>query len=199
MAQYNSISPVLWLEKVMNKTELADNKLINLYLDQDDEAFEILYSRYKNAVYSYLNKLIPGQTVLVDDLFQQTWMKVVSKIDKYRDQQNFLAWVIRISRNLSIDHFRKEGRKKTTSMEGVEPSTSGLSLPSAGLENSELGQAIALAVETLPQEQREVFVLRQQNVSFKEIAVIQETTLNTTLGRMHYAVNKLRSVLKEWL
>ena len=184
----------------MSKTELPDKELIDLYLDQDEEAFEILYNRYKNAVYSYLNKLIPGQTVLVDDLFQQTWMKVVKKLDAYQDQQNFLAWVIRISRNLSIDHFRKEGKKKMTSMDAVEPvAASGLSLPSSGLVNEELGAAIAKAVETLPDEQREVFVLRQQNVSFKEIAVIQDTTLNTTLGRMHYAVNKLRAMLKEWL
>ena len=183
----------------MSKTELPDKELIDLYLDQDDEAFEILYSRYKNAVYSYLNKLIPGQTVLVDDLFQQTWMKVVTKIDKYQDKQNFLAWVIRIARNLSIDYFRKESKKKMTSMEGVEPVASALNLPSSGLECGELGLAIANAVETLPHDQKEVFILRQQNVSFKEIAVIQDTTLNTTLGRMHYAVNKLRAMLKEWL
>jgi RNA polymerase sigma-70 factor (ECF subfamily) len=183
----------------MSKKELPDKKLIDLYLSQDDEAFDILYGKYKNAVYSYLNKLIPGQTVLVDDLFQQTWMKVVTKIDKYQDKQHFLAWVVRIARNLSIDHFRKEGRRKTSSMEGVEPVTSVLSLPSSGIESSELGVAIAKAVEALPIDQKEVFVLRQQNVSFKEIALIQETTLNTTLGRMHYAVNKLRTILKDWL
>ena len=183
----------------MSKTDLSDKELIELYLNQDDEAFEILYSKYKNAVYSYLNKLIPGQTVLVDDLFQQTWVKVIKNLVKYRDNQNFLAWVVRISRNLSIDHFRKEGRKKTSSIEGVEAVGSALDLPSCGLESGELGMAIQNAVEALPMEQKEVFVLRQQNVSFKEIAEIQKTTLNTTLGRMHYAVNKLRTVLKEWL
>lgn len=183
----------------MSKTDLSDKELIELYLNQDDEAFEILYNKYKNAVYSYLNKLIPGQSGLVDDLFQQTWVKVVKNLGKYQDNQNFLAWVVRISRNLSIDHFRKEGRKKTSSMEGVEAVGSALERPSTGIESEELGVAIANAVEALPLEQKEVFVLRQQNVSFKEIAVIQNTTLNTTLGRMHYAVNKLRLVLKEWL
>ena len=182
-----------------NKEDLPDKQLIALYLGKDDRAFEILYERYKNAVYSYLNKLLPGQTALVDDLFQQAWMKVVVNIGKYKDTYNFLAWVLRIARNLSIDHFRKESRKKTTPMEDVEPPGSALDLPSSDLEHGELGQAIAEAVETLPLEQREVFVLRQQNVPFKEIAVIQETTLNTTLGRMHYAVDKLRSKLKEWL
>lgn len=183
----------------MSKTDLSDKELIKLYLNQDEEAFEILYSKYKNAVYSYLNKLIPGQTVLVDDLFQQTWVKVIKNLVKYRDDQNFLAWVVRISRNLSIDYFRKEGRKKTSSMEGVDAVGSALDLPSAGLQSGELGVAIAHAVEALPLDQKEVFVLRQENVSFKEIAAIQNTTLNTTLGRMHYAVNKLRTVLKEWL
>ena len=71
--------------------------------------------------------------------------------------------------------------------------------PLAAAKNSELGQAIAAAVAMLPHDQQEVFTLRQENLSFKEIAQIQDTTLNTTLGRMHYAVNKLRKVLKDWL
>ncbi|NQZ58187.1 MAG: sigma-70 family RNA polymerase sigma factor [Lentisphaeraceae bacterium] len=182
------------------KEDLPDKQLIALYLGKDDGAFEILYERYKNAVYSYLNKLLPGQTALVDDLFQQAWMKVVVNMSKYKDDSNFLAWVLRIARNLSIDHFRKESRKKTAPLvEDMDAPGSILDLPSSELEHGELGQAIAQAVETLPLEQREVFVLRQQNVPFKEIAVIQETTLNTTLGRMHYAVDKLRSKLKGWL
>jgi RNA polymerase sigma-70 factor, ECF subfamily len=183
----------------MNKIEKSDKELIDLYLAEDDQAFEILYSRYKNAVYSYLNKLIPGQTTLVDDLFQQAWMKVVKNVVKYRDNQTFLAWVIRIARNLSIDHFRKESRRKTTSLDGVEADVPDFSLPSLGIECGELGAAISAAVATLPSDQKEVFVLRQENVPFKEIALIQDTTLNTTLGRMHYAVNKLRSLLKDWV
>ena len=182
-----------------NKNELPDEQLIALYLGEDDEAFEILYGRYKNAVYSYLNKLMPGQIALVDDLFQQAWMKVVKNLSKYRHSQNFLAWVLRIARNLAIDYFRKESRRQTSSIEDVETAGSPLDLPSMGIESGELGQAISTAVQDLPLEQREVFVLRQQDVSFKEIAALQDTSLNTTLGRMHYAVNKLRSVLKEWL
>lgn len=183
----------------MNKNELSDKELIELYLAKDDIAFEILYSRYKNAVYSYLNKLIPGQTTLVDDLFQQAWMKVVKNIGKYQDKQTFLAWVIRIARNLSIDYFRKESRKQTTSLDGVEADVPDFDMPYANLASGELGKAISEAVETLPPDQKEVFVLRQQDVPFKEIAVIQDTTLNTTLGRMHYAVNKLRGLLKDWV
>jgi RNA polymerase sigma-70 factor (ECF subfamily) len=107
--------------------------------------------------------------------------------------------VIRIARNLSIDYFRKEGRRKSTSLDSMEVDVPDGLLPSAGIECGELGQAISAAVETLPADQKEVFVLRQQNVPFKEIAVIQDTTLNTTLGRMHYAVNKLRGLLKDWV
>ena len=186
-------------EDMTDKKELTDNKLIALYLDRDDEAFEILYGRYKNAVYSFLNNLLPGQTALADDLFQQAWMKVVKNLPKYKHENNFLAWVLRIARNLSIDYFRKEGRRQTSSLDGFDTAGSALDLPSSDMDSDELGQAIAAAVEKLPEDQREVFALRQQNVSFKEIALIQETTLNTTLGRMHYAVNKLRTVLKEWL
>ncbi len=181
-----------------NKADLPDKDLIELYLKQDEEAFLILYNKYKNAVYSYLNKLIPGQSGLVDDLFQQTWIKVIKNLSKYQDKQNFLAWVVMISRNLSIDHFRQESRKPSQSLEGVEAVASILQRPTLYIECGELGKAIAAAIEELPVEQKEVFILRQENVSFKEIALIQNTTLNTTLGRMHYAVNKLRTVLKEW-
>lgn len=182
----------------MEKQDLTDKQLIDRYLAEDDEAFEILYSRYKKAIYSYLNKLIPGQTTLVDDLFQQAWMKVIKNLPKYRDNQTFLAWVIRIARNLSIDYFRKESRKQAMSLDGIEADVPDFALPSKGVEAGELGSAIQKAVNTLPADQKEVFVLRQENIPFKEIAVIQETTLNTTLGRMHYAVNKLRGLLKEW-
>ena len=110
-------------------------------------------------------------------------MKVVVNMSKYKDEYNFLAWVLRIARNLSIDHFRKESRKKTTPLvEEMDTPGSILDLPSSELEHGELGQAIAQAVETLPLEQREVFVLRQQNVPFKEIKELEQEIMKNNIA-----------------
>ena len=182
----------------MKHDGLSDKELIELYLKNDENAFEVLYQRYRKPLYSYLNKMLPGQPALVDDLFQQTWMKVIKSLERYKDSQNFLAWCIRIGRNLSIDYFRKENKKSMVNYEDISLIEGGAG-PLQSISESELGQAIGKAVATLPSDQQEVFVLRQQNLSFKEIAEIQNTSLNTTLGRMHYAVNKLRKILKDWL
>ena len=181
----------------MTSYETPDATLISRYLGGDERAFELLYERYHKALYSYLHKLVPGQVALIDDLFQKTWVKVIKNLPRYKEQNTFLAWAIRIARNLAYDYFRKEKRK--SELEDEDKVISKEILPGQGLEHSEMGQAISAAVKELPFEQREVFLLRQEGVSFKEIAELQNSTLNTALGRMHYAVTKLRQNLKGWI
>lgn len=182
----------------MDKCEFSDKKLISKYLRNDNECFEILYQRYRRQLFSYLNKLLPGQNALVDDLFQQTWLKAINSFGRYQDKQTFLAWMVRIARNLSIDHFRKAQRRQADSLDGVDLPTIKF-IPGSDLDHVELAEAISKAVQELPQDQREVFMLRQNDIPFKEIAEIQQTSLNTTLGRMHYAIQKLRLQLQGWL
>jgi len=175
---------------------LSDNQLIKKYLKGDDRAFDELYGRYRLQLYSYLNRLAPGKSQLVDDLFQKTWMKVVANLSRYQDRQTFLAWSMRIAHNLLIYHYRKENRRYMDELPD-EISCSG-SVPGESLIFGELSAALKRAISTLPSEQRDVVNLRQENVSFKEIATIQGVSLNTALGRMHYAVKRLRSLLKSW-
>lgn len=182
----------------MDYENFSDGKLISAYLNDDAKAFEILYTRYKRPLYSYLNKLLPGQTQLADDVFQQAWVKAIRNFKNYKENNNFLAWMIRIARNLSIDYFRKEEKRKTTPIENREIESLDISVFSK-LVNEELKIEIDDALQQLPQDQREVFVLRQDEISFKDIADIQETSLNTALGRMHYAIQKLRTILRKRL
>ena len=181
----------------MSENHDDDWQLINAYLNGNQAAFNTLYERYRRPLYSYLNKMMPGQTALVDDIFQATWMKAIDSLDKYQDKQKFFAWLVCIGRNKAIDHFRKEKKRQTVDIDDVQLSEE-RSIPWQKIGNEELGEAISEAVAQLSEEQQEVFILRQQDVAFKDIAEIQGCSLNTVLGRMHYALNNLRKILREW-
>ena len=83
---------------------ISDSELIARARQRDESAFNVLYARYRLQLFSYLNKLLPGDHQMVDDLFQQVWLKVVTNWERYDDQQKFLAWLCRIGHNLVMDH-----------------------------------------------------------------------------------------------
>ena len=89
--------------------EVEDAILIKEYLAGNDRAFTVLYERYKGLLYSYLNRLLDNDRPSADDLFQQTWIKVIDQLAHYEDRQQFSAWLLRIAHNLTIDWFRKCG------------------------------------------------------------------------------------------
>jgi len=179
--------------------KLSDIELIEKYLDNNSAAFDILYTRYRKQLYAYLNRLLPGQHSLADDIFQNTWVKVIRQLPKYRHSERFLAWITRIAHNLAIDHFRKS--KKEVLSDNTEKTKLFAAVgsePWRGLDNRELAKALENCVGKLQSEQCEVFVLRQNKMSFKEIAEIQQCSINTALGRMQYAVKNLRNCMAEW-
>ena len=179
--------------------ELSDIELIERYLNNDSAAFDILYFRYKKRLYAYLNRFLPGQHALVDDIFQNTWIKIIAQLPKYKHSQKFMAWTTRIAHNLAIDHFRKS--KHEISTDNTESTTIFAAIgsePWRALDNSELASALEGCIAKLNNEQREVFILRQNSMSFKEIAAIQKCSINTALGRMQYAVKNLRGCMAYW-
>jgi RNA polymerase sigma-70 factor (ECF subfamily) len=172
------------------------------FLKNDTESFEVLYERYRKSLYSYLNRYLGrGAYHLADDIFQQTWLNVIKHLDCYRSRERFLAWIIRIAHNLAVDSFRKNRRQdetiefgermKFTPSENEPP-------PWLDMDEHELKKAVARAVEKLSPELKEVFLLRQDELSFREIASIQKISVNTALGRMQYALKNLRNILKDW-
>jgi RNA polymerase sigma-70 factor, ECF subfamily len=184
-----------------NRKEATDMALIDGYLSGNNLDFEVLYDRYKNRLYSYLNNMLPGQHALVDDLFQQTWLKAINSVRNYRCKNRFQAWLLRIAHNLAIDYFRKSSRQPESLIIDKED---GISLPDISslpwkeLDRSELSMAIGAAVKKLNPQLREVFLLRRDGESFKEIAKIQKCSVNTALGRMQYALKNLQKLLQEW-
>ena len=184
--------------------EIEDNILIQEYLSGNDGAFTVLYERYKSLLYSYLNRLLDGDRSTADDLFQQTWIKAVDQLAKYEDRQQFRSWLLRIAHNLTIDYFRKCGRLgqyEAVSLD--EPETpldppGGDNEPWRGMHREELEKALSDAVGKLSPELREVFLLRREDISFREIAGIQQCSINTVLARMQYALKNLRKSLADW-
>lgn len=183
----------------MSIDEVDDSQLISSYLAGDDDSFTVLYERYRKVLYSFYLKSLSGDRALADDLFQQTWLKVIKSLPKYRHQQTFLAWLMMVGRNTMLDHWRKIGRKKESELDESYMGESKMEQANQALSRKELEALVDKLVVSLPEEQREVFIMRQSDISFKEIAEIQGISLNTALGRMHYAVSKLKKSLKDWI
>ncbi len=178
-----------------------DAELIRIYLRGDEKAFNILYERYRTGLYGYLNMLLSGRTAEADDIFQQTWLKAITRLENYREEGNFRAWLFRIARNLTLDRFRsvyfRPGVMLDIDSENFRELEDGEEIrPCAGMDEEFFSEKLTAAVEELSWEQKEVFLLRSQNLSFKEIAKLQNCPVNTALGRMQYAIRKLRSKLK---
>lgn len=180
----------------------GDDTLIGRYRDQGDvAALDALARRHAGLLQGYLRGIL-GNEAEADDAFQETWIRVIRSPRGFKGG-NFRGWLLRIAHNVAMDHFR--GRRPNVSID-AEASTGGSLLdflPADTLDPAQLlGQADALEmvagkVRSLPEPQRQVFLMRVAgDLSFAEIAKTLGIPLNTALGRMHYAVTKLRKYLK---
>ena len=179
--------------------DMADHQLIKQFLKGNEFAFETLYARYKKSLYSFLNNLIKNQSD-ADEIFSDTWIKVIDQLPKYRDDGKFSAWLFRIARNAFYDRCRRKSTAAEVEFDETildETMTTRLPSPDRVMSSEELGRLISDGLEDLQLEQREVFLLRQQDLSFKEIADIQSSSINTVLSRMQYALKNLRCYLEK--
>ena len=179
-----------------------DKDLIKAYLHGDADAFTVLYERYKRQVYSFLLKMLADKSSSVDDLFQHVWIKTMKNLHRYRDQERFLAWLFSIARNTALDHFRKQKKNYIFSEldreDTPEVENTSAEEPWRNMDRSELLSAVEAALLLLSPEQREVFVMRQDGLSFKEIAKLHDCSINTALARMQYAMKNLQKELIQW-
>jgi len=181
-----------------------DQDLVQAYIKGDQSAIEELINRHRSKVYTYIFLTIKNQP-LAEDLFQETFIKVIQSLrnGKYRDNGRFLSWVIRIAHNLIIDHFRKEKQMNSVSNDDTEVDLfNSKKLSDDNIEeiivNSQIKSEIRALINELPDDQREVVLLRHYGgLSFKEIADQTDVSINTALGRMRYALINLRKMIKE--
>ena len=183
---------------------LPDNILIQQYLKGDNESFEILLTKYKQRIYSFIYSKIKDRDI-ADDVFQDTFIKVIQTLKKgaYNEEGRFGSWVMRIAHNLIIDHFRRQQRMPMyDTYDHEQDEFYRLSEPSKNIEDmiidSQIKSDITALMLELPENQYEVLKMRLfQDMSFKEIAERTNVSINTSLGRMRYGLINLRKLIDE--
>lgn len=180
----------------------SDHDLLAAYHKGDVEAMATLVERYRRQLFGYIVGMIGG-VADADEVFQEVWFRVVRGVGGYTDR-NFGGWLVRIAHNLIIDRVRRRKPEVSLDADWEKDGFGGFELKAPeqdamqALSARELGAKIAAAVLTLPEKQKEVFLMRTQlNMPFREIARAQRTSLGTALARMHYALGKLRDLLQE--
>jgi RNA polymerase sigma-70 factor (ECF subfamily) len=183
---------------------LTDTTLIAEFISGNSNSFSILLDRYQKRVYGFIFSKV-HDTDLADDIFQDTFIKVVKnlRLRKYNDEGRFLSWVIRIAHNLIMDHFRKIKRlpKHESKIENFDVLDCLIEQSSSieeGMIESQIHADLSLLIEELPDSQKDVLRMRLfQDMSFKEIGDQTGVSINTALGRMRYAVINLRKMIEE--
>jgi RNA polymerase sigma factor (sigma-70 family) len=188
----------------MSKIHLMDDKeLVHLYQKGDQQAITELVNRYRQRIHTTIFFLVRNQE-LTEDLFQETFIKIITSLRKkhYSEQGKFLPWALRIAHNLVIDHFRKE---KLMPLQHDSEEYSVFDIMPANNKNAseqiihdEKIKFVRGLLEKLPFEQREIVILRHYaGLSFKEISNMLNININTALGRMHYAILKMREMVEK--
>jgi len=174
-----------------------ENQLIARCQNGDTAAFGLLVQNYRRQLYSYLLKL-SGDRFSAEDLFQETLIRVWRSIPKYNNKNKFSSWLFSIAHNLAIDSFRKRKVKNIFHANDEANNFIASTNHEKEIEFNETKMMLQQAVLTLPEKQKEVFLLRQHGeMTFKEIAKTTDQPLNTVLSHMNYAVKKLKKVLRE--
>ena len=181
---------------------MTDEELALSYMNGNNRAFDELLSRSQDKIFNYIMYVVKDED-LANDLFQETYLKVITKMQngRYTDTGKFFWWLTRVAHNVIIDYYRAQKSSRI-----VEPTKdndlSNLNSNSVmdGNRESEMANAQVLRdvkklMEALPEQQREVVFMRYyQELSFKEIAKITGVSINTSLGRMRYALINLRKL-----
>jgi RNA polymerase sigma-70 factor (ECF subfamily) len=188
----------------MNVQVLSDQGLLNSYLSGDQSAISQLIERHSRRVREYIRMMVKDSDV-ADDIFQETFIKAVRVIDegRYTDNGRFLSWILRIAHNQVIDYFRSRKQQKHVNEADAGYNVLGtLRFAEHTVEDdmvsAQITSDVRRLVEMLPEEQREVVMLRYYSgLSFKEIAEQTNVSINTALGRMRYAPINLRKMIKD--
>ena len=186
---------------------LNDNELVQLYIQGNEESLAVLLNRHKRKIF-YSILVVVKNKALAEDIFQDTFFKVIQTLKRgnYNEEGKFLPWVIRIARNLIVDHFRKIKKMPQAPVyineEGEEINAFDFleteQTEPINKESLKLKKNIRSIINHLPIEQREVIVLRTYyDMSFKEIANFTNVSINTSLGRMRYALLNMKKLIEE--
>lgn len=181
----------------------SDDMLVQAYMEGKDSAFDELLARNQQQLFDFILALTHDKDK-ADDLFQETFIRAIVKMKdgQYFNQGKFLYWLMRIARNLLIDDVRKQKKEQAVNISDDELLTViDCGHPYKSREDmlvaEELSGHMRQLMDLLPDEQREVVLMRYyQGLQFKDIAEITNVSINTSLGRMRYAIRNMRRMAK---
>ena len=185
---------------------MSDEQLALAYIDGNNKAFDEILLRNQDKVFTYIMCIVKNED-LANDLFQETFLKVITKLQKrqYSNTGKLFYWIVRIAHNLIVDYFREHKNNKT--MDVSKDNDLSLLKSTAVLgENREteltsiqIKEDVMFLMNLLPELQRDVVYMKYfQNMSFKEIAEETHVSINTSLGRMRYALMNMRKLSREY-
>lgn len=188
----------------MAKSQTPDSALVQMYISGNEDALATLINRYQSRIYGFIYSKVNDRDI-ADDYFQETFIRVIKTLknnDYYNEKGKFLPWVMRIANNLIVDDFRKN--KNIKMMRDTEEfsifSVIKDETPSieAFLISDQVNFDLHKIIDELPLDQQEVLKMRFfQDMSFKEIAEATNVSMNTSLGRMRYAISNIRKIIEK--
>ena len=190
--------------------DMSDEELVIAYRHGDQKCFQELYKRYQRKIFSYILVSVKNKEI-TNDIFQEVFFKVINTIQSgnYREEGKFAQWIIRITHNAVIDHFRYQNKYATSpSCEEDDDdnyvfdniSVNNYTSPEDILIKKENKVLIQQAVSTLSKKQQEVIYLRlNEDKCFREIADVQNISINTALGRMRYAIMNVKKKINPYI
>ena len=180
----------------------SDTSLMLRYRDGNVRAFELLYIRHKGPLYRYLQRTCHN-TEVANDLFQEVWSKVIASRERYEVRAQFNTFLFRIAHNCAVDYFRRASRQQADRTKDVADLNEQLAgadgeRPEVRLSEVQVRAAFGRALQQLPPEQRDVFLLYEETgLSLEEIGKITGVAMDTAKSRLRYALAKLRTALQQ--
>tara|TARA_R100001143_G_C3359037_1_gene134391 strand:- start:1335 stop:1913 length:579 start_codon:yes stop_codon:yes gene_type:complete len=183
---------------LVSKLEKADKdaRLMLAYTRGDTGAFETLYGKHKDALYRYFLRQC-GNQALAEELYQEVWIRVIKARETYKHKAKFTTWLYRIAHNILIDYFRKPAGQNDEDIDTQGIPANASNDPDVILGSQEKIQRFRVQLETLPKEQREVFLLKEEaGLSLEDIALTTGDSFETVKSRLRYAISKLKQSLQ---
>jgi len=174
-----------------------DSALMLRYKDGDTAAFETLYRRHNDALYRYLLRLCRHRAT-AEDIFQDVWGKIIKARANYRPTAKFTTFMYRVAHNCFIDHIRRNKRHANNTELEAEQYADTSEQPDTIAERSLAKERLVVALNELPEEQRDAFLLHEEaGLNIDQIASVTGSNRETAKSRLRYAVNKLRAAIEE--
>ena len=188
----------------MAKSQTPDSLLVNMYISGDENALATLVKRHQSRLYGFIYSKV-GDRDKADDFFQETFVIVIKRIkskEYYNEKVKFLPWVMRIANNLIVDSYRKNSKIRMYRDTEEFPIVSMIRDTTPSVESNIISDQIYAdmlkVIELLPEDQKQVLLMRYfQDMTFKEISEVTNVSMNTSLGRMRYAINNMRKIIEK--